>query len=194
MAAVIIAIGVVVVLAAIFLITTARRDRAEATGFLSRETKKRDRSRENPLLKEEEEAQPVSTGRSVERAAVLERRGESSVVVAPRPSPPAPIGPIDGEAYGVTRRQFFNRGVVGFMVLGLSGFGASLIAFLWPSLSGGFGSKIKAGPLTDIHNQITTNKEPFYVPEGRFYINPYPIEDVPKAEQVYSGGVVEGMK
>src|SRR3954464_8033237 len=120
MAAVIIAIGVVVVLAAIFLITTARRDRAEATGFLSRETKKRDRSRENPLLKEEEEAQPVSTGRSVERAAVLERRGESTVVVAPPPAPPATTGPyIDEEAYGVTRRQFFNRGVVGFMVLAL---------------------------------------------------------------------------
>src|SRR5437764_5025457 len=194
MAAVIIAIGVVVILAGVFVLTTARRDRAEATGFLSRETKKRDRSRENPLLQEEEEAQPVSTGRAVERAAVLERRGDTAVVVAPRPSPPAPIGPIDEEAYGVTRRQFFNRGVVGFMVLGLSGFGASLIAFLWPSLSGGFGSKIKAGPLTDIHNQITTNKEPFYVPEGRFYINPYPIEDVPKAEKVYSGGVVEGMK
>src|SRR3954464_611787 len=92
MAAVIIAIGVVVVLAAIFLITTARRDRAEATGFLSRETKKRDRSRENPLLQEEEEAQPVSTGRAVERAAVLERRGANSGAGGPPPPPGRPAG------------------------------------------------------------------------------------------------------
>ena len=195
MAAVIIAIAVVVILAGVFLVTTARRDRAEATGYLSRETKKRDRSTDNPLIKDVEATSGTpATGRAVERAAVLERRSETAVVVAPRPSPPAPAGPIDEEAYGVTRRQFFNRGIIGFFILGLSGFGASLLAFLWPSLSGGFGSKIKAGPLADIHNQITTNKEPFYVPEGRFYINPYPIEDVPKAEKIYSGGVVEGMK
>src|SRR5436305_15215242 len=109
MAAVIIAIGVVVILAGVFVLTTARRDRAEATGYLSRETKKRDRSRDNPLIQEVEQTEgaPV-TGRAVERAAVLERRGETAVVVAPRPSPPAPMGPIDEEAYGVTRRQFFN--------------------------------------------------------------------------------------
>src|SRR5436309_12311394 len=104
MAAVIIAIGVVVILAGVFVLTTGRRDRAEATGFLSRETKKRDRSRENPLIREVEEAEPApATGRAVERAAVLERRGATAVVIAPRPSPPAPAGPIDEAAYGVAR-------------------------------------------------------------------------------------------
>ena len=196
MAVLIVAVAVVVVLAVVFLVTTARRDRAAATGSLSRETRKRDRSRPNPVLEDLQAAEGApATGRAVERAAVLERTGGgTAVVVAPRPSPPAPTGPIDEEAYGVTRRQFLNRNIVLFFTLALSGFGASLIAFLWPSLSAGFGSKIKAGPLTDILNQINTNKEPFYVPEGRFYINPYPKDDVSKADKVYSASVVEGMK
>lgn len=193
---IVIAIVVVVLLAAVFLVATARRDRASATGLLSRETRRRDRSRENPMIEELSAEEPVLTGREVERSAVLERRGEGAgaVVVAPKPAPPAVPAPIDEEAYGVTRRQFFNRSIVGLFVLGLSGFGASLVGFLWPSLSGGFGSKIKAGSLNDILNQISTKKEPVYVPEGRFYINPYPKDDVPKAEKIYSAGVVDGMK
>ena len=192
--AIAIAVAVVVVLAVVFLVATARRDRASATGLLSRETRRKDRSRKNPLIEELSAEEPVVSGREVERAAVLERRGEGTVVVAPRSAPPAPVGPIDEEAYGVTRRQFFNRSIIGLFVLGLSGFGASLIGFLWPSLSGGFGSKIKAGSLNDILQQTSTKKEPVYVPEGRFYINPYPKEDVPKAEKIYAPGVVEGMK
>jgi cytochrome b6-f complex iron-sulfur subunit len=193
--AIVIAVAVVIVLAIVFLVATARRDRAAATGLLSKETRRRDRGRANSLIEDVSADEPVRTGREVERSAVLERRGEgTAVVVASKAAPPSPYMPIDEEAYGVTRRQFFNRGIVGMMVLGLSGFGASLLGFLWPSLSGGFGSKIKAGSLADITNEINSKKEPFYVPEGRFYINPYPKDDVPKAAKIYSGGVVEGMK
>ena len=191
---IIIAVVVVIVLAAIFLVATARRDRASATGLLSRETRRRDRSQANPVIEDLTAEEPIRTGREVERAAVLERRGEGAVVVASKPSPPAVPGPIDEEAYGVTRRQFFNRSIIGMFVLGLSGFGASLIGFLWPSLSGGFGSKIKAGSLNDILNQINTKKEPVYVPEGRFYVNPYPKDAIPKAQKVYAPSVVEGMQ
>jgi len=115
------------------------------------------------------------------------------VVVAAKGAPPAPYV-LDEEAYGVNRRQFLNRSITGLFVFGLSGFGAATIAFLWPSASSGFGSKIKAGPLGDILTQMTSKKQPYYVPEGRFYLNPYPLEDVPKAEKVYAPGVVEGMK
>jgi len=193
--AIVIVVAVVIVLAIVFLVATARRDRASATGLLSKETRRRDRSRANPLIEDLSAEEPVLTGREVERSAVLERRGEgSALVVSPKSAPHSAYTPIDEEAYGVTRRQFFNRGIIGMMVLGLSGFGASLIGFLWPSLSGGFGSKIKAGSLNDILNQINTKKEPYYVPEGRFYINPYPKDAIDKAEKVYSAGVVEGMK
>ena len=188
-------IGVVVVLAGLYLATTTRRDRASATGLLSRETVKRDRSRANPLIEELDAESATARGRDVERAAVLARREPGKeVVVAATAAPPATVDYIDEDAYGVTRRQFLNRSVTGLFVFGLSAFGASTIAFLWPGASVGFGSKIKAGGLNDILDQVTTKKEPFYVPVGRFYIQPYPVGDVGKAEKVYAPPVVEGMQ
>jgi cytochrome b6-f complex iron-sulfur subunit len=191
-----IVIAVIVVLGVLYLVATSRRDRAAATGLLSRETVKRDRSRANPVLEDldrETETETV-TGREVERAAALERREPSrEVVVAVKGAPPAPYV-FDEEAYGVNRRQFLNRSITGITVFSLSGFGAAVIAFLWPGASSGFGSKIKAGPLNDILLQVTQSKEPFYVPEGRFYINPYPKEDLAKAAKVYAPSVLEGMQ
>ncbi len=52
-------------------------------------------------------------------------------------------------------------------------FGAGTIAFLWPSLKGGFGSKVVAGDIADIKSQIQSTKQPFYVGIGRFYLVPY---------------------
>jgi cytochrome b6-f complex iron-sulfur subunit len=109
-------------------------------------------------------------------------------------APPAPYVPPDEESLGVTRRQFFNRSIVAMFGLGLTGFGAAVLAFLWPGLSGGFGSKIRVGKLEDILAQIEDTREPFYVPEGRFYINPYPKSGVSKAESAYSPAVLPGME
>ena len=81
------------------------------------------------------------------------------------------------------------------MSSGLAAFGAAMLGFLWPNLAaGGFGSKIKAGKLDDILSQIATKREPVYVPEGRFYIQPYPKDAVAKASKIYSGAVLEGMQ
>jgi cytochrome b6-f complex iron-sulfur subunit len=182
-------VAVVVVLAAVLLFANARRrDRDVALGELSRETRSRDRG--NEAIADVEPAKVV-TGRDVERAAALERR---RVVLPDTVTPPKPPAvPVDDETYGVSRRQFLNRGIVTMMSVSLGGFGLSLLAFIWPSLSGGFGSKIRAGKLDDILSQIADKKEPFYVAEGRFYINPYPKEDVPKAKAVAAyGAVIEG--
>jgi cytochrome b6-f complex iron-sulfur subunit len=185
--ALVIAIPVLLVLAGALLFATARRRDADgATGTLSRETRKRD---SGPAA---EDDAPAATGREVERAAVIERRGAD--LVPAEPAPPAPYVPPDPETLGVTRRQFFNRGIVGLMVLGLSGFGAAVLAFLWPQLSGGFGSKIRVGSVDDILAEIRDTREPKYVPEGRFYINPYPKDAVPKAKDVYEGAVLTGME
>jgi cytochrome b6-f complex iron-sulfur subunit len=180
-----------VVLGGLFVFATTRsRDRASAVGALSRETRKRDKTR---TTLGEDVTEDAVTGREIERSAVLERTGGGTLVET-KAAPPAIREPLDLEAYGVTRRQFFNRGIVAFFALGLAGFGVTNIAFLWPTLSGGFGSKIKAGKLSDILAAIADKKEPFYVPEGRFYINPFPEEDIPKAKANYAGGVLEGME
>jgi cytochrome b6-f complex iron-sulfur subunit len=185
-----IAIAVIVVMAVVFVVTNlARRDRGAAVGQLNRETVQRDRSSEALATIEGE---PLS-GRDVERAAALEWRGDAEL--APRETaPPAPRAPLDPEVIDVTRRQFLNRGVATLMGVGLAGFGGSLLAFLWPTVSGGFGSKIRAGAVSDVLGQIADKKEPFYVPEGRFYIQPYPKDDADKAKKVYTGGVLTGME
>ena len=184
----VIAIVVAVVLAILFVATTAvRRDRVAAMRGV-REARRRDQG--NPLEGEE----GVPTGREFERAAVLERRSEGTVVVPATSAPPAVRGPVDEETLGVTRRQFFNRSTVAMFGMGLGGFGAATLAFLWPSLSGGFGSKIKVGKKDDILAQIQASREPYYVAEARSYIAPFPEESLAKAKAVYSGAVLDGME
>ena len=184
-------VGIVVValLALLFVFSTlSRRDSARAIGFLSRETRQRDRG--NPL----EEGEATVSGRDIERAAVLERRGGALVPVEP-PPPPVPAGPLDPETLGVTRRQFLNRGIVTLMGLSVAGFAAaSMVGFLWPPPAKGFGGKINAGKTGDIKASIATNKEPFYVAEARTYLNAYPTDAVSKAEKVYAASLLPGME
>jgi cytochrome b6-f complex iron-sulfur subunit len=184
-----IAIAVIAVMAIVFVVTNlARRDRGTAVGTLNRETVQRDRSSEALAVIEDEPA----TARDVERQAALEWRGEEEL--APRQAAPPARAPLDPEVVDVTRRQFLNRGVTTLFGVGLAGFGGSMLAFLWPSATGGFGSKIRAGSVSDVLGQIADTKEPFYVPEGRFYVVPYPKDDISKAKAVYSGGVLTGME
>lgn len=188
-----IAVVAFVVLAVLFLATTAaRRDKAAAVGRLSGETRRRDRSKAAVEALRADAGTPAS-GREVERAAVLERRGGETLPVAAKPSPPPQLY-VDDETIGVTRRQFFNRSIVAMFGLGLAGFGASTIAFLWPVLKGGFGGKIRAGTVADITAEYRDTRAPVYRPEGRMYLVPYPKDAVPKAKEVYAGGVLTGME
>ena len=192
----IIAIVAVVVLAAAAVATMSRRtDRGAATGLLARETVKRDRSRRrqakaDPIVA----APPPPSGRAVEKALVLSRAG-GDVELRPAPGAPAVLrAPMDAEQLGVTRRQFLNRSTIAMFTAGLGGFGAAVLAFLWPSLSGGFGSKVTLGKVSDVLAEIAAKKEPKYFAEARTYLTAYPKEDVDKAKKVYAPGVVKGME
>jgi len=192
--AIVIAIVAVVLAAVVFLfVTSARRDRNSAMGI--REAKRKDRS--SVAVERLEKSEGRVSGRDLERSAHAEARGDAAgaeLVPVTKAAPPASRAPMDEEVLAVTRRQFFNRGIVAMFVAGISAFGAASIGFLWPTLSGGFGSKIRAGKTEDILGEIRDKREPFYVPEGRFYLSPYPKEALPKAEGVYVGGVLEGMQ
>ena len=188
----VVALVIVAVLVVVFLgVTFSRRDRERATGYVSRETAKRDKR--NPAMGDIVEDEGVTSGREVERSAALARRGGGLA-----PATPAPVAlrePLDEDAFGVTRRQFLNRSVGGMFAFALSGFGAACIAFLWPTLKGGFGSKIVVGPLADALAEIAETKEPVYNPEGRFYLNPYPKEAVAKAKNIASySALIPGME
>jgi cytochrome b6-f complex iron-sulfur subunit len=169
--------------AALFLLATARR--RDEQRALSGRGPDRERLEAAPasVALELEPAAQVRTGREVERAVVEEREGRQSLPDRSAPPPP-PALPPDEETLGVTRRQVLNRGIVAAFSLTLAGFGGSVLAFLWPSLSGGFGSKIRAGKLEDIMKEIEDKKEPFYLASGRFYINPYPKDAVAKAKAI----------
>ena len=181
----VIAIVVLLGLAVLLVVaTTVSRQRA-STGSLGREARKADRSASTevvpgPDLDEEARARFAETKQSLEPA------GQKPALTAVGGLIRFGEAPPDPEALGVTRRQFFNRGILATQSLVLGTFSVAVIAFLWPSLSGGFGGKVKAGDLKDILAQIADKKQPFYVPEARSYINPYPESALPAAKKVSS--------
>ncbi|MGH9022206.1 MAG: ubiquinol-cytochrome c reductase iron-sulfur subunit [Acidimicrobiia bacterium] len=101
--------------------------------------------------------------------------------------------PATPEELGLTRRQLFNRAMVYSQTLSYAGFGAAVLAFLWPSQSGGFGGKVLAGNLDDILAEIAEKRAPYYVPSARSYVIPYPKQAVSKGKAVYKESLFPGM-
>jgi len=172
----------------VFVGTARRHDTRRGEGALSRETRRRDRA---ARAVEGTEPPPAPTGKEVELAAVAERSAE---LVPVAPSVPAPYVPPDPETIGVTRRQFFNRGLVALTSAGLAGFGAATVAFLWSAPKGGFGGKINIGKVDDIMAGISLGDGFYYVPEARAWVTQYPAESLPKAEKVYAAPVYAGQQ
>jgi len=186
LATIVIAIFALVVLAAVVLVTSARRSDVRGAGALARETVKRDKS-----IKAESgdapagsayESQAVAT-----RTAVLEKATEVAPVVWQAP---------DQEAVDVSRRQFFNRASIFLVTAGIASFGAAAIAFLWPRAGGGFGSKVNVGRLEDLITQIRSERGFVYKPEARTWLTTYPADSLPKARLAYGnqGPVLNGME
>jgi len=176
-----IAVPVLVLLAAVAFATTARRRDAKLAASLSRETRRADKSEVDVV-----EAADVE-------AEAKERYAQTPSAAAAAASP-APAAPRDPEEIGMTRRQLFNRSILGASAIGGGGLVAGILAFLWPSGAGGFGSKISAGSLEDVLSFIAANKAPFYVPEAKSFLAPYPASALPKARAVYDDRLLPGME
>lgn len=185
---IVIAILVLVAAAGLLIVSTLRRRESVAAGHLSRETRKRDRSSRRAATIEE-----GATGQDVEAAAVLARKGGDLVPVT-EAAPITPWVAPDAQEVGVNRRQFLNRSIIGAFVLALSGFGASLLAYLWPTAGGGFGSKISVGKLSDVDLAIQNGGGFAYYPEGRMWVTNYPAAALEKAKAVYSPSELAGME
>ncbi len=185
-----IAIPVLVVLAGVLLFASARRrDTGETIGALARETRKRDRG-----AVELAEGGSDLTGKQVEKAAALERREASKAVATVDAKPPVAWVPPDTEAMGVSRRQFLNRSLVAGMSLALAGFGASVLAFLWPKLGVGFGGVVNIGSTSSIDQKINEGNGFAYYPEGRMWVTHYPAAALPAARRTYSEAELTGME
>ena len=83
--------------------------------------------------------------------------------------------PLTPDQLAVSRRQFMNRAwTISFLAfLGL--FGMSSLSFLWPKLTGGFGTKINAGNYDDLLKEIGPEGgyKPLFIAEGRFWLTYY---------------------
>ena len=83
---------------------------------------------------------------------------------------------VTPEEAGVTRRQFFNRALGATFGTFLAGFGLASLSFLWPKLTGGFGSDVNAGKVDELREQLFNEDgsvTPLFIPEARAYLVPY---------------------
>ena len=79
-------------------------------------------------------------------------------------------------------------------MLGLSSFGAAVIAFLWPKLGGGFGAPINIGLATKVQDDIDASGGFLYRADGRMWITKYPPGAIEKARAVYPPSLVDAMQ
>lgn len=177
----ILAIVLVAALAAVAAVAATRRqaaaNRSAVTGRLAPETVQADRS-----------AAEVDADRAALEAAGRRRAEETKRAATPATRAAGAVAervPVDEEELAISRRQFFNRGILATMAVSVGTLGAAAIAFLYARSAGGFGGKVKAGASLDAILAFNEERrEPYYVPEARTYLVPYPKEDVPKARKV----------
>jgi cytochrome b6-f complex iron-sulfur subunit len=187
-----VAIPTLVVLAGVLLYASAhRREVDRAIGHLGRDAVRSDRGSPGALVAA---GSGVRRGAEVERAAARERAVAIERQPAELERPEPAWVPPDPESLGITRRQFFNRSVVALMGLGLSGFGAASLAFVWPRSGGGFGAEIEVGTLDDIFAAIDDGDGFAYYPEGRMWITRYPEDALPAAEAVYDQAALPALR
>jgi cytochrome b6-f complex iron-sulfur subunit len=185
----IIAIPALLILAAVAILAEGRR--RSTTGRLSRETRKS--ARAPPAAAPRAPAPPGTELAELDDEARA-RAQESRQALEPAGArTPVEYVPVEEEELGITRRQFFNRGILTGLGIFAAGMGAAMLGFLWPGSAGGFGAKIVVGSEDDAKQQFD-KKLPFYNAAARTYIQPYPKDDIAKAKKVYDPRIVAGME
>ena len=179
----VVAIVVLFALAAVVVLATGRR--RAATGRLSRETVSRDEAARatDPgveLATAEEESEKARR-----RAAEARESIDSDVPAQRESAEVAELQPIDEAELGVTRRQFFNRGILAGIGASIGAFGVAALGFVWPSGAGGFGGAITIGSV-DQANASFGKKEPLYNAGAKTYIVQYPSDALENAEAAYA--------
>jgi cytochrome b6-f complex iron-sulfur subunit len=112
-----------------------------------------------------------------------------AVAGAPAAAPgAAPTAPAPKRKTVLSRRDFFRGGLLASLGVFTAQFGGATLAFLWPNLTGGFGSVITLTDTPDsILDQIRSGRQPFYFGAGRFYLINYTGDgDEP-------GGIYDGL-
>ena len=106
-------------------------------------------------------------------------------------TPEKKLKPLTPEQMAVSRRQFLNRAWTASFSSFLGFFGMATLSFLWPTLTGGFGTEISVGDKEDLLKEVgPPNYTPKFVAEGRFWLVAYegsgedPIYEITGAKRV----------
>lgn len=121
----------------------------------------------------------VVFGLSFLRAAKAQKAAAEGDAVPKRSLPP------------MSRRDFFRKSLLTSLLVFGAQFGGASIAFLWPSLKGGFGSVINAGTLVDIKAELADG--PVYNGAGRFYVVPWDGKVTSDADYPTEGVTSDGI-
>jgi cytochrome b6-f complex iron-sulfur subunit len=113
----------------------------------------------------------------------------------------APRQEVSAEAYGVTRRKFFNRAIGAVFGLFMLQFALASLAFMWPKIKGGFGAPINVGKVTDLKKAVTQGGTvvPLFVPSAQAWIVPFELDKLEGssfenvATPVVAGGEADGI-
>ena len=83
---------------------------------------------------------------------------------------------ISEEERYITRKQFLGKALGGTFGAFMGIQALAWLGFLWPKVSGGFGSKVDAGKIEDLKNQIIQADGSVitaFIPEARAYVLPF---------------------
>jgi cytochrome b6-f complex iron-sulfur subunit len=167
--------------AGIFTIAVRRGPSAgPVTGSLDRRAMKKDRQRTAAI------AGSVATIPEIdveEAVAVGDAGGPVDIDDSAGVAPVIERQSVSASEYGVTRRQFFNRAILAlFGGAFLGGLGLGILAFLWPKLRGGFGSRIVAGLVDDLRSEVINSDgtlSPLFFPAAQSWIVTMPEAALP---------------
>ena len=126
------------------------------------------------------ELRPLNTGCDLGAqlmAATAADQAGGSVGTASSGAAPAAAGPgalkRRKKHAGPSRRDFLRTGLLASLGGVLAAFGGASLAFLWPSLKGGFGARIDIGSEADVAAGIADGGGRFEYPAGRSYVVAY---------------------
>ena len=103
--------------------------------------------------------------------------GSSDVSATATPRAFAGSTPKRRRPSGPNRRDFLRTGLLASVVGVVASFGGASLAFLWPSLRGGFGAQLTVGTEASVAEEIAANGHMAF-PAGRAYLVPYdPAKD-----------------
>ena len=155
-------VAVSVVAWALFMVNvTVRRQRKAAAGAATRE---------HPAAGEESRGAAM-----VQTTPAVAGAGTGGGDVTVQEVPKEKLKPLTPEQLAVSRRQFLNRAWAASFSAFLGFFGMATLSFLWPKLTGGFGTRITVGDYEELLKQVGPEGgyKPLFVAEGRFWLTYY---------------------